>query len=348
MPYPTTKYLLLTEQKNWIEKTLAQQDLALTDITPLAEHADTRRYLRLHTTQNSIICLQTTGPHNLTGFIDATLCLSEQHVPTPTILAHSIPLGLVLLSDLGDNTLLKTLRQSPQKKIFWYEKALLLLQDIQKAEYPTPKPDYDSILARKNAQLCPEWFCEKLLHAPFTAQEKALWEDCLAILLQDWNNMPTTLCHRDFHADNIMVTTQAQQSNLHILDYQDLSTGPYLYDVVSLTTDHYLPLDQTMIAHILAQYHEQHANTFGRIDNYHQRHWHDCLALQRHLKNLGVFARLTLKSKKKQYLQHIPRMLHHMLLLSKESKPLQALTAVLSKKWAGIHYKKINTSPENW
>lgn len=347
MPYPTTKYLLLTEQKNWIVEVLAQQGLTLTDITPLAEHADTRRYLRLHTTENSIICLQTTGPHDLSGFIHATLCLTEQHVPTPIILAQNIPLGLVLLSDLGDNTLLKILRQSPQKKLFWYEKALFLLQDIQKADYPTTKPDYDTILARKNAQLCPEWFCEKLLHSPFTAQEKALWEESLSTLLQDWNNIPTALCHRDFHADNIMVTTQAQRSTLHLLDYQDLSIGPYLYDVVSLTTDHYLPLDQTMIAHILPRYHEQHADTFGKIDTYLQRHWHDCLALQRHLKNLGIFARLTLKSKKKQYLQHIPRMLHHMDLLSKQTKPLQELTAVLSKKWAGIAHKKINTSSED-
>ncbi len=347
MPYPTTKYLLLTEQKNWIDEALTQQGLSLTDITPLAEHADTRRYLRLHTSQNSIICLQTTGPHDLPGFIHATECLSDQHVPPPPILAKNIPLGLVLLSDLGDNTLLKTIRQSPHKKIFWYEKALMLLEDIQKVHYPTPKPLYDAALAKKNAQLCPEWFCEKLLHIPFTPQEKTLWENCLEILLQDWNNMPTSLCHRDFHTDNIMVTTQVHQPTLHLLDYQDLSTGPYLYDIVSLTTDHYLPLDQTMITHILPRYHEKDLDSFGKIDTYLQQHWHDCLALQRHLKNLGVFARLTLKSKKDQYLQHIPRMLHHMQLLSRHMHPMQELTTMLSHKWTQARHRNLNSSPQN-
>ena len=336
MSYTNTKCLLHTEQKNWITQTLSEQGLQLRHIVPLAEHADTRRYLRLHTNRESIICLQTTGTHDLPTFIEATLCLSQQSLPTPSIIAHNTSIGIVLLTDLGDDTLLKTLRKQPQKKIYFYEKALHLLQDLQKATYPKAKAHYDEKYARANTQLCQEWFCEKLTESPFTPEESTLWQESLDTILADWDTMPTALCHRDFHADNIMVAAQENTLALHILDYQDLSTGPYLYDLVSLSTDHYLPLDQGVINYLLSKAHPEQDIPLAT-----QKHWHRCLAIQRHLKNLGVFARLALKSGKKQYLLHLPRMLHHMQLLCPQNTALPRLIHKLTQKWCQYRLSQV-------
>ena len=329
----TTFNFFSTTQNIWLAKSLKKLGCRVFKITALAEHADTRRYLRIHTSNKNIICLQTTGNHNLKNFILTSQDLAYKGIPVPTILDYDLNHGLALLTDFGDLSLLKAIQVHTSQKLFLYEKAIDLIHQLQNTQPANLKPPYTEQLARKNMQLCVDWYCEKLCKNPLSPHEQKLWQEVTHTIAQNWTDIPTGVCHRDFHADNLMVTGNPHHPQLHLLDYQDLSYGPYLYDLASLVTDHYLPANQDKKTQLLEKaLNRLTVSQKPTASTTQQATWLGILCYQRNLKNLGVFSRLSLTQKKNHFLNNIPRMFANLREIPNLTPPFYELAECLWHK----------------
>lgn len=324
----STNPYFTTTQNAWLRSSLHKNGLRAQQVCALAEHADTRRYLRIFCRNTSIICLQTRGNHDLATFIATSKDLAEKNIPVPHIIDHNTSLGLALISDLGDLTLRKAILKNPTQSFFLYEKAVTLMQQLQNTQPKKLKPHYTSQRAQDNMMLCVQWYCEKLCQSPLTPVEKSTWQRVTAQIGHLWDEIPVGVCHRDFHADNLMVTTGKLGNQLHILDYQDLSTGPFLYDLASLVTDHYQPAEKKKKSHLFKMYFkslQQKTNSYTQNQD-----WLHLLCYQRNIKNLGVFARLALTQNKYHFLDNIPRMFANM---RKIAIPEQSYDELIDMLW---------------
>ena len=251
MPYPITKSSLRTEQHTWLCDALAHQDEHIEQITPLAEHADTRKYLRIQGKNSSWICLQAEQNHDLQGFVTRTQQLRANGLPVPQLYDHNISLGMALLSDHGDYTLLKQVRSKPYQQLFLYEQAIRLNHRLQQISIQSKKPAYSTQAADQNIKLCEQWYCEALCGKSLENEAKDMMQYARQSILKAWQDIPQTTCHRDFHGDNIMVSQPENSSDLTCLDYQDICEGPFVYDLASLLNDHYTTLHPMLQKHLL-------------------------------------------------------------------------------------------------
>jgi aminoglycoside/choline kinase family phosphotransferase len=248
----------------------------------------------------------------------------------PEVLAQDLERGFLLLSDLGNTTYLQVLDADNAAPL--YADAIAALVKMQLASRPGALPEYDRVLLRRELDLFPEWFLGRHHQLALTDAERqsldVVFERILAVNLAE----PKVFVHRDYHSRNLM-RIDAGGSNPGIIDFQDAVYGPISYDMASLLKDAYIEWDEDLALDWLVRYWEMArkaglpvAADFGEF--FRDYEW---MGVQRHVKVLGIFARLCHRDGKDGYLKDLPLVARYLRKACERYGELSPLRKLLDK-----------------
>jgi len=307
------------------------------DVAPASADASFRRYFRVTIRGESRIVMDAPPDKEDTGpFIRVAEMLGAIGVNAPHILDRDLDAGLLLLTDLGSRTYLKDLELGRNVDALYVD-AMEALVRIQAGgrQYGPQLPPYDEALLLREMQLFPDWFLERHLGLTLPGAEAAVLKDGFALLVEEALGQPRTFVHRDYHSRNLMVATEAKYGrNPGILDFQDAVYGPITYDLVSLLRDCYVAWPSERVSGWVEQYRHVARDAgldVGRDSTTFNR-WFDWMGVQRHLKAIGIFARLWHRDGKSGYLGDIPRTLGYVLDVASRYPELASLHGLLESR----------------
>ena len=286
--------------------------------------ASFRRYFRLRKAKISLILMDASlEKESLAPFIDVTERLLAVGVHAPQILEMNLDAGFLILEDLGDLQLLAALK--PLNYLNSYSLALEEILKMQQAE-TTGLPLYDKAFLNFEMTLMQTWFLEQYVELELDKNDINCIQNSLDIISAEVLKQPQGyFVHRDFHSRNIMVR---QDGVLGVIDYQDAMNGALTYDLVSLLRDLYIELPKEMVIQLVLAFRDISAPD---VDDATFIRWFDFMGLQRHIKVLGIFARLYLRDGKDGYLKDLPLTLQYTLDVAAKYPETEALHELLSK-----------------
>ncbi len=278
-------------------------------LAPASADASFRRYFRVTRSDAPALIVMDAPPshEDCRPWLQVQHLLHEAGAHVPQVLAQDLDQGFLLISDLGNATFLSIL--DADNASYLYGEATATLIDIQKASQPGILAEYDRALLQRELDLFPDWFVARHHDSPLPDAERValqkVFERILAVNLAE----PKVYVHRDYHARNLMVVTDAARRNPGVIDFQDAVYGPISYDLVSLFKDAYVTWDEELVLDWLIRYWEgaRKAGLPVRADFADFHRDYEWMGVQRHLKVLGIFARLYHRDGKDGYLQDIPR-----------------------------------------
>jgi aminoglycoside/choline kinase family phosphotransferase len=234
--------------------------------------------------------------------------LLEAGVTAPAIVAQDVPNGFLLLSDLGTTTYLQ--RLTVDNAPFMYSDAVDALIKFQLHSQPGVLPEYDRAFITRELNLFPEWFVGKHLGVTMTDAQQAQLDKVFETIIANCLAQQQVFMHRDFHSRNLMFL---DQGNPGVLDFQDAVFGPVTYDLGSLLRDAYVQWDEEIVLDWVVRYWPR-AKQIGLpvnpdLDGFYQDF--EFMALQRHLKILGIFCRLNYRDGKANYLADLPTVIDY-------------------------------------
>ncbi|QGX39072.1 aminoglycoside phosphotransferase family protein [Permianibacter aggregans] len=273
--------------------------------------ASFRRYFRWQTSKQSYIAVDAPPEReNTARFVELASALNHRGVPVTKVLAHDLKQGFMLQEDLGEQLLLPLL--TPENETAFYGHAMRsLLQWQSVRELPLELEHYRDGRLQTELTILPEWFLVRHLNLPFSDDVQAMYRQQGELLLQSAAEQPELLTHRDFHSRNLML----QCNRNRIIDFQDAVWGPATYDLVSLLKDCYYRLPPERVRQFALDYHSLllSKNLLPPVSENTWLRWFDWMGLQRHLKVLGIFARLAHRDGKTLYLRDLPLTLRYCL-----------------------------------
>ncbi|MBV8665343.1 MAG: phosphotransferase [Burkholderiaceae bacterium] len=318
-----------TQLSQWLG-TLTTPTLQLDSLRPASADASFRRYFRLDAADGaSYIAMDAPPPQeNARAYLQVAQLFEQAGVSVPHILAQDADNGFLLISDFGNTTYLNALGPDNAHKLYIDAiDALILIQVHSRAEV---LPEYDRAFLQRELMLFPEWYVGKHLGKTLSdAQSKDL-NAVFDALLANIVAQPQVYVHRDYHSRNLMVL---QKGNPGILDFQDARFGPITYDIASLLRDAYIQWDEEMVLDLAIRYWER-AKRAGLpvapdIDTFYRDF--EFTGLQRHLKILGIFARLYHRDGKDAYLSDLPLVMHYVRSTASRYKELKPLIRLLDQ-----------------
>lgn len=301
---------------------------------PASADASFRRYFRATLANgNTLIVMDAPPQHeDCTPFIHVAQLFAEAGVNVPRILAQDLARGYLLLTDLGGTTYLSALN-TQQNADKLYRDAGAALVKMQLASRPGMLPEYDEALLTREMQLLPDWYIAKHLGVTLTEAQQTVLQNTFSLLNRNILAQPKVYVHRDYHSRNLMVC----EDNPGILDFQDAVYGAITYDLVSLLKDAYIQWDEEQILDWAIRYWEQARKAglpvnadFGEF--YRDFEW---MGAQRHIKVLGIFARLYHRDGKDGYLKDMPLVMTYLRKACEryiELKPLLQLLDALENR----------------
>ena len=294
----------------WLAGLPTELGLQPDSLRPASADASFRRYLRLASNRGSLVVMDAPpDKEDCKPFVLVDRLMQEAGLRVPEILAWEQEQGFLLLSDLGAQTLLQSMDLTAPPPLGAYLEAVDLLVQWQLASRPEVLPAYDQALLRRELDLFPDWYIAQHRQLVLDEKQRHTLEDAFARILQNNLAWPSVYVHRDFMPRNLMVSPQG----LGVLDFQDAVYGPITYDIASLMRDAFLSWDEEFCLDVTIRYWQKAraaglpvGDDFGAF--YQGVEW---MGLQRHLKIAGIFARLTLRDGKPQYLADTPRFIHY-------------------------------------
>jgi N-acetylmuramate 1-kinase len=299
----------LTQLRQWVLEDLG---MAGGSVAPASADASFRRYFRVIRDAESYIVMDAPpDKEDSAPFLKVARILAGMDLNAPLILARDMERGFLLLSDLGSRQYLDEL-PAPGAADRLYADALAALRIMQTADASVSRdlPRYDRALLLREMQLLPEWFLQRHLGMSIEPRERAMLGELFEDLAQSAASQPAVFVHRDYHSRNLLVTAQ---DNPGILDFQDAVWGPVTYDLASLLKDCYIAWPPDRVRAWVLEYREkllEEGFALGATPAEFIR-WFDLIGLQRHVKVLGIFARLFYRDGKAQYLKDLPRVLNY-------------------------------------
>ena len=293
-------------------------------LVPITGDASFRRYFRVPTAHASLIAMDAPpGREDVRPFVDIARRLEAAGLNAPRILASDVDNGFLLLTDLGDRLYLDALADATADEL--YADALSALAQMQTRIPCADLPVYDETRLHAEMELFPQWFLGRHLGVETAALRGDLdsaFERLAAVALEQ----PRVFVHRDYHSRNLLVTPS---DNPGILDFQDAVAGPITYDLASLLRDCYVAWPAAAIERWLEHY-AGLAETAGLTlpARATLRRWFDLMGVQRHLKAIGIFARLWHRDGKPRYLGDIPRTWGHIAPLLPQYRELAPLARI--------------------
>lgn len=321
----------LQQIADWLEQTVSFRP---SFIRPAAADASIRRYWRVDAASGTLIVMDAPPEgFSFESFLAQHERLERVGVPVPHLLACDASQGFALLEDLGDAVLTPLL--TPEAAADWYRRAIDLLVEMQLRVDPQGLSPYDAAFLQRELEICREWYFGQQLGVTLSEADQATWARSCTLIVTRNLAQPACYVHRDFHSRNLMV----KEGRLRLIDYQDAVCGPITYDLVSLLRDAYIEWDEAFVLDLAIRYWEKArqarlpvAADFAEF--YRDFEWQ---GLQRHLKVLGIFARLKFRDGKEQYQADIPRVLGYVQKVCGRYAELGALRRLL----AGLHDEKM-------
>ena len=281
-------------------------------LRPASADASFRRYFRVDTSDGGTAVVMDAPPpqEDVRPFVRVAEVFGATGVTVPKILAQDVEQGFLLLTDLGATTYLHQLGADTAHKLYMDAiDALVLLQAQSK---PDVLPEYDRALLLRELELFREWYIGRHLGVTLSDEQNAALTKVFDTLLANNLAQAQVYVHRDYHSRNLMVLPAG---NPGILDFQDAVYGPITYDLVSLLRDAYIQWDEEQVLDWAIRYWEK-ARRAGLVippdvdSFYRDFEW---MGLQRHLKVLGIFARLYHRDGKDAYLNDMPLVMEYTL-----------------------------------
>lgn len=296
----------LAALQDWLHRVLAGKDFSL---APASSDASFRRYFRVSLSDRSLIVMDAPPEHeNCTPFVHVAQLFLAAGVHVPEIFAQDEQQGFLLLSDLGADTYLDRLNEDNADTL--YRAANEALIKIQLASKPNALPPYDEALLLREMRLFPDWYIAQHLKLMLSPAQTATLEQAFQAILKNVLAQPRVYVHRDYHSRNLMLS----DPNPGVLDFQDAVYGPISYDLVSLYKDAYIAWDEERVVDWAVRYWEKAKRAhlpvvqdFG--DFYRDFEW---MGVQRHIKVLGIFARLYHRDGKEGYLKDMPLVMNYL------------------------------------
>ncbi|MDQ2702983.1 MAG: phosphotransferase [Pseudomonadota bacterium] len=224
-------------------------------------------------------------------------------VRVPKVLARDVERGFLLLEDLGTQTLLHAIDADNADAMF--DAAIEQLLKLQAIAPPADLPAYDEALLGRELRLFDEWFLGRHLGMALDCDALEALDLAYRRLIDAALAQPQVLVHRDFMPRNLM---PAGDGGLAVLDFQDAVRGPIAYDALSLFKDAFLSWPQPRVDAWLGRYHARASAAGLPLPPLARfRRDADWIGVQRHLKVIGIFARLHHRDGKPKYLADVPR-----------------------------------------
>ena len=294
--------------QQWLQTLFPQDSFAL---SPASADASFRRYFRARFANGrSLIVMDAPPQHeDCRPFLHVAALFAATGVHVPHIEAENLAAGFLLLSDLGDTTYLAALNESNADAL--YRDAIDALIKIQLGSRSNELPPYDRALLERELNLFPDWYIAKHLALSLSEEQERSLREVFSRILANNLAQPQVYVHRDYHSRNLMLVPGA---NPGILDFQDAVYGPISYDLVSLFKDAYIRWEEAQVLDWTIRYWESArkaglpvASDFG--DFYRDFEW---MGVQRHIKVLGIFARLCHRDGKNGYLKDMPLVMDYL------------------------------------
>src|SRR5580698_10784763 len=309
MSHADERFSLVTD---WVTRELRLKPRL---IEPASSDASFRRYFRVfHEGGTHIVMDAPPGREDVRPYLNITVTLETAGVHVPRVYEWDIERGLLLLEDLGTRQYLPVLEAGGDADQL-YRDALQSLADIQVRgrESAFQLPAYDREVLVREMALMPEWFCARHLQMELTRAQGEMLTAAFEFLVAEALEQPQVFVHRDYHSRNLMIT---RERNPGVIDFQDALRGPVGYDLVSLLKDCYISWPRKRVEGWVRDYrlmmHERGSRSAGTNDAQMLR-WFDVIGIQRHLKVLGIFARLWYRDGKSGYLNDLPLTLQYVI-----------------------------------
>jgi aminoglycoside/choline kinase family phosphotransferase len=321
----------LDELRAWLVEALAGVPFAL---APASDDASFRRYFRV-TPQSprfgeaTLIAMDAPPPQeDCRPFVAIAALMRDAGLNVPRVLAQDLPRGYLLLTDLGSTTYLRSLAESNAASLF--SDATDALVRWQLATRAGVLPPYDEALLRRELALFPDWYVARHLNATLAPAEREALARVFDALVADHVAQPQVFVHRDYMPRNLMVVPGA---NPGVLDFQDAVVGPIQYDVVSLFKDAFVSWPEERFLDWTIRYWEKARKAALPVDAdfpafFRALEW---MGLQRHLKVLGIFARICYRDGKPGYVEDTPRFLAYAAPVARRYRELAPLARLLER-----------------
>jgi len=312
---------------------LGTRDYAL---APASEDASFRRYFRVTLTAPyppsgdalTLIVMDAPPPReNCAPFVRIAALLADAGVHAPTVLAQDLDCGFLLLTDLGTTTYLQALNDGNANDLF--SDALDALIRWQLTTREGALPPYDETLLRRELELFPEWYVSRHLGQTLTDVERRALSALFDRIITANLAQSTVFVHRDFMPRNLMRTTP----NPGVLDFQDAVIGPIGYDVACLFKDAFISWPEERVLDWTIRYWERARRAQLPVPMDFGDFWRDVewMGLQRHLKVLGIFARIRHRDGKRGYVEDTPRFIAYVRPVAQRYRELAPLAKLLDR-----------------
>lgn len=316
------------------------QDLArpATRIEVASADASFRRYFRAAFADGSTAILMDAPPdrEDIRPYLRVAGLLSGTGVHVPRIDAVDPSRGFVLMEDLGSTPYLSLLSRNERVDELYGEAldALCAIQ-VRGREAARELPPYDSAVLQREMALMPEWFCRRHLGLDMATEDDEALRAAFDLLAAEALAQPTVFVHRDYHSRNLMVLPAGGPG---VIDFQDALAGPVGYDPVSLLKDCYVSWPRARVEAWLRAFRSRLVAAgcvaeAGSSDREFLR-WFDFIGVQRHIKVLGIFARLCWRDGKPGYLDDLPLTLDYVLDAAARYPELAPLRGWLARRAA--------------
>lgn len=314
--------LRLSQLESWASTVLGTDEFS---VAPASADASFRRYFRISLDGRSWIAMDAPpDKENVQPFIHVAELLGRAGIHAPEIVAANVADGFLLLTDLGTQTYLDVLDEHNADTLF--SDALDVLIKWQLATRPGELPPYDTALLQRELSLFPDWYIARHVQQELDSAQRNVLRDCFELIVRSNLAQPAVYVHRDYMPRNLMISAP----NPGVLDFQDAVIGPITYDVASLFRDAFISWPENRVIDWAVRYWERArahhlpvAADFAQF--YRDFEW---MGLQRHLKVLGIFARINYRDGKPKYLADTPRFLNYVRHVGRrydELKPLMKL-----------------------
>jgi aminoglycoside/choline kinase family phosphotransferase len=310
----------------WVKRFIEVQNFS-----PIPGDASARRYFRVRTDEASLIAVDAPPQtEKNVAFVAVAKNMSQQGLRVPDVKQVDYDQGFLLLSDLGDTQLLSVLNEQNVQQ--HYAQAF---EDLIKIQVCGPCPGYqlpifeDSLIVEELNRF-QDWYLDRHLGLTLSSSEQQLLQETYQLLISEALAQPQVFVHKDYHSRNLMLQDDGQ---LGILDFQDAVLGPLSYDLTSLLRDSYIQWPCGQVYQWVAEFWQllplQYRQNQSRNQFQQQFDW---IGLQRHIKNLGIFARLFRRDSKDNYLKDIPTLLNYILKVSDRYPELRAFNNFLTTR----------------
>ncbi|KVN39103.1 aminoglycoside phosphotransferase [Burkholderia pyrrocinia] len=315
----------------WLHPLAERYALDLATLAPASEDASFRRYFRVASASQpggSLIAVDAPPPEKCREFVQVAGLLAGAAIHAPQVLAHDFDAGFMLVTDLGRTSYISVLDPAdPLAARPLMRDALDTAIRFQLASAPGVLPPFDDAFLRREMELMPEWYIGRHLGKTVTDAMRGTLERTFALLIASARAQPQGFMLRDFMPRNLMVCTP----NPGVLDFQDAVEGPLTYDIVSLLRDAFISWDEEFELDCFVYYWEKAKKAGLPVDPdfgefYRQLEW---MGLQRHIKILGLFARINYRDGKPAYLADLPRFLAYARKVALRYRPLVPFAKLL-------------------